>query len=40
VLPYLIGEIAIGSFIYGYMPTEFVAEFASDANPLAVLLLP
>lgn len=36
VLPYLIGGIAIGSLIYGFMPTEFVAQVASDENPLAV----
>lgn len=36
VLPYLIGGIAIGSMIYGFMPTEFVANIASDNNPLAI----
>lgn len=36
VLPYLIGGIALGSLIYGVMPTEFVASVASDDNPLAV----
>jgi uncharacterized membrane protein YraQ (UPF0718 family) len=36
VLPYLIGGIALGSIIYGFMPTEFVANVASDANPFAV----
>ena len=36
VLPYLIGGIAIGSMIYGFMPTEFVASVASDSNPLAI----
>ena len=36
VLPYLIGGIALGSLIYGFMPTEFVASVASDANPLAI----
>ncbi|MDN3637381.1 permease [Simiduia curdlanivorans] len=36
VLPYLFIGIAIGSVIYGYMPTELVARLASDSNPLAI----
>ncbi|MEC4727905.1 permease [Shewanella sp. D64] len=36
VLPYLIGGIAVGSMIYGFMPTKFVARVASDSNPFAV----
>lgn len=36
ILPYLIGGIAIGSLIYGFMPTEFVATVASDSNPFAI----
>lgn len=36
VLPYLIGGIALGSMIYGFMPTEFVASVASESNPFAV----
>ncbi len=36
VFPYLIGGIAIGSMIYGVMPTEFVASVASDNNPFAI----
>jgi uncharacterized membrane protein YraQ (UPF0718 family) len=36
VLPYLIGGIAIGSLIYGFMPTEFVANVASEDNLFAV----
>jgi len=36
VLPYLMGGIAIGSLIYGFMPTEFVANVASADNPLAI----
>ena len=36
VLPYLMGGIALGSLIYGFMPTEFVARVASDSNPLAI----
>lgn len=36
VLPYLIGGIALGSMIYGFMPTEFVAKVASEDNPFAI----
>ena len=36
VLPYLIGGIAIGSLIYGFMPTEFVASVASEDNWFAI----
>lgn len=36
VLPYLIGGIALGSMIYGFMPTEFVASIASESNPFAI----
>ncbi|KTF18058.1 permease [Pseudoalteromonas sp. H105] len=36
VLPYLIGGIALGSMIYGFMPTEFVASVASESNPFAI----
>jgi len=36
VLPYLIGGIALGSMIYGFMPTEFVASVASENNPFAI----
>jgi len=36
VLPYLMGGIALGSLIYGSMPTEFVSSVASDDNPWAV----
>lgn len=36
VLPYLIGGIALGSMIYGFMPTEFVASVASDENWFAI----
>lgn len=36
VLPYLIGGIAIGSMIYGFMPTDFVASIASNDNWFAV----
>lgn len=36
VLPYLIGGIALGSMIYGFMPTEFVASVASAENSFAI----
>ena len=36
VLPYLMGGIAVGSMIYGFMPTEFVASIASEDNPFAI----
>ncbi len=36
VLPYLLGGIAVGSFIYGFMPTELVSSYANKENPLAV----
>ncbi len=36
VLPYLIGGIAIGSLIYGFMPTELVAKAAGSDNPFAI----
>jgi uncharacterized membrane protein YraQ (UPF0718 family) len=38
VLPYLVGGIALGSIIYGFMPTEFVASVASENNPFAILI--
>ena len=36
MLPYLFAGIALGSMIYGFMPTEWVASIASDSNPLAI----
>lgn len=36
VLPYLLGGIALGSMIYGFMPTEMVANIASKDNPIAI----
>jgi len=36
VLPYLIGGIAVGSIIYGFMPTELVAKYASNDNLFAI----
>ncbi|WP_221076159.1 permease [Agarivorans aestuarii] len=36
VLPYLFAGIALGSLIYGFMPSEFIARFANDNNPFAI----
>ncbi len=36
VLPYLLIGIEIGSFIYGFVPTEFIAKYKSGISPLAV----
>ena len=36
ILPYLIGGVAVGSLIYGFMPTDLVASIASDDNPFAI----
>ncbi|ALR91543.1 permease [Vibrio sp. Vb2977] len=36
VFPYLMMGIAIGSFIYGFIPTEFIAEFAGEAKWYAI----
>lgn len=38
VFPYLFIGIAIGALIYGYMPTELVAKYASDDNPLSIVV--
>ncbi|ADD69568.1 permease [Denitrovibrio acetiphilus DSM 12809] len=36
VLPYLLIGIAIGSVIYGYMPTELLERYAGSDNPFAI----
>jgi len=36
VLPYLLVGILIGSFIYGFLPTEFITRYAGKDNLLAV----
>ncbi len=36
VLPYLLFGILLGSLIYGFMPSEFIASIASEDNPFAV----
>ena len=38
VLPYLIAGIALGSIIYGFLPTEFVARVANADNPFAAVI--
>ncbi len=38
VLPYLFAGIALGSVIYGFMPSEYIASIASDDNPFAIPL--
>ncbi len=42
VFPYLMLGIAIGSFIYGFIPTEFIAQYAGDnvwyAIPIAAVI--
>ena len=36
VLPYLLLGIAIGAFTHGFMPSELIAEYAGENNPLAI----
>ena len=36
VAPYVIVGIAVGAFIHGYVPTDFLANVAGKGNPLAV----
>lgn len=36
VLPYLLLGIALGSIVYGFVPTEFIAKYASGDSLLAV----
>lgn len=38
VLPYLALGVLIGSFIYGFIPSEWIADHAGDDNPWAILL--
>jgi len=38
VMPWVVGGIAVGALIHGYVPTEFVVEYAGRDNPLAVPL--
>jgi uncharacterized membrane protein YraQ (UPF0718 family) len=36
VWPYVVGGIAIGALIHGYIPTEFIVRWAGANNPFAV----
>ncbi|GHK86439.1 hypothetical protein ECZU29_11870 [Escherichia coli] len=36
VLPYLLIAIAIGSVIYGFMPTDLLEQYAGPDNPFAI----
>ena len=36
VWPYVVGGIAIGALIHGYVPTEFIVKWAGANNPFAV----
>ena len=36
VLPYLLMGIAVGSMIYGFMPTDLVVKYAGENNPFAI----
>ncbi|WP_068089247.1 permease [Polycladidibacter stylochi] len=36
VLPYLLLGITIGAVIYGYLPADIIAQYASSSNPLAI----
>ncbi|MGB9920585.1 MAG: permease [Moorellales bacterium] len=36
MLPYLLVGVAIGAFIYGFVPASFLARIAGPGNPLAV----
>ena len=36
VFPYLLVGILIGSFIYGFLPTEFISKYAGSDNLLAI----
>jgi hypothetical protein len=36
VLPYLLGGIAIGSFIYGFLPTDLITRYAGSDNLTAI----
>jgi uncharacterized membrane protein YraQ (UPF0718 family) len=38
VLPYLALGVLIGSFIYGFIPSEWIADHAGGDNPWAILL--
>jgi uncharacterized membrane protein YraQ (UPF0718 family) len=35
-LPYLLIGVSIGAIIHGFVPTEFITQYTSDDNPLAI----
>ena len=35
-LPYLLIGVSLGAIIHGFIPTEFITQYASDDNPLAI----
>lgn len=39
ISPYIVAAIAIGGFIHGYVPDNFIIEYAGKGNPLAVPLV-
>ncbi|RLC62834.1 MAG: permease [Chloroflexi bacterium] len=38
MLPFILGGVAIGAFIHGFVPEGFLAQYAGQANPFAVPL--
>lgn len=38
MLPFLLGGVAVGAFIYGFVPENFFVQYAGQANPFAVPL--
>jgi uncharacterized membrane protein YraQ (UPF0718 family) len=38
VWPYVVAGIGIGAIMHGYVPNDFLAKYANEANPLAVPL--
>ena len=38
IWPYLLGGIALGATIHGWVPTEFFTRYAGSSNPFAVIL--
>ena len=38
IWPYVLGGIAVGAFVHGYVPEDFLLKYAGPSNPLAVPL--
>jgi len=38
MLPFILGGVAIGAFVHGFVPEGFLAQYAGQANPFAVPL--